>query len=498
MTVRGPSRRDVLRAFGVAAAAPLACGDNLRGRGTIAIVGGGLAGLTAASMLVHAGAPVDVYEAAPRVGGRIYTARDVNSYGHNVDLGGEHIDTSHVVMQALAASYGLVVDDLRDINQVLPYEAITFFDGRIVPAFEVQPELDTLHAKLLAARYANDAARIDQLSVPAWLDEAGLAPTSLLRRIIEVAYTQELGLEASEQTAWNLIAGVDALDPYGLAIWGEHDRALHLHEGSAALTDALAARFTDRIHLQHRLVRVEASGGRYTLAFATPGGEVLVQAEHVVYALPFSTLRDVDLSRAGLSEAKHRAIAEVGYGTHSKLAMQYEERYWRGRLWDGTVLTDVGKLQGLWDASRLQGVDFGSTSTEYGILMNCVGGARGIDIGSGAVRDQADIIRLWIQKVLAAPGSDKYIPGTALRMVWPSHPFSKGSRACYRVGQWTTLRGVEGAREGNQLFCGEHCSLDFQGTMEGAARTGLVVAAELLDELGADRPLALTALLPLV
>jgi flavin-dependent amine oxidoreductase len=36
---------------------------------------------------------------------------------------------------------------------------------------------------------------------------------------------------------------------------------------------------------------------------------------------------------------------------------------------------------------------------------------------------------------------------------------------------------------GNLHFCGEHCSVDFQGFMEGACETSARVAAALLQEL---------------
>jgi monoamine oxidase len=72
-------------------------------------------------------------------------------------------------------------------------------------------------------------------------------------------------------------------------------------------------------------------------------------------------------------------------------------------------------------------------------------------------------------------------------MHWPSYEHVKGSYASYKVGQWEFF-GTEGAREGNQHFCGEHCSEDFQGFMEGGAETGAMVAAEVLDDLGIDQP----------
>ena len=38
-------------------------------------------------------------------------------------------------------------------------------------------------------------------------------------------------------------------------------------------------------------------------------------------------------------------------------------------------------------------------------------------------------------------------------------------------------------RQGNILFAGEHCSLDFQGFMEGGAAEGARAAGEILADL---------------
>ena len=75
-----------------------------------------------------------------------------------------------------------------------------------------------------------------------------------------------------------------------------------------------------------------------------------------------------------------------------------------------------------------------------------------------------------------------YIAASAVRMHWPIAPFALGSYAVYRPGQ-TSFQGMEGARVGNLHFCGEHCSVDFQGFMEGACETSARVAVALLNDL---------------
>jgi monoamine oxidase len=65
---------------------------------------------------------------------------------------------------------------------------------------------------------------------------------------------------------------------------------------------------------------------------------------------------------------------------------------------------------------------------------------------------------------------------------WPSNPLTRGSYTCYLPGQFTTIAGLEGLPAGNLYFAGEHANsfYDWQGFMEGAALSGLEVAAAIL------------------
>jgi monoamine oxidase len=128
----------------------------------------------------------------------------------------------------------------------------------------------------------------------------------------------------------------------------------------------------------------------------------------------------------------------------------------------------------------------------HGIMTNFLGGEQGVASGEGTAEEWAtgvlpDLEQIW-------PGMDAAWTGKAVRMHWPTVPTMKGSYACYKPGQWA-FYGVEGQREGNLHFCGEHTSLDFQGYMEGGAETGALVAAEILEDLETTQPAGMVAAL---
>jgi monoamine oxidase len=51
------------------------------------------------------------------------------------------------------------------------------------------------------------------------------------------------------------------------------------------------------------------------------------------------------------------------------------------------------------------------------------------------------------------------------------------------VGQYTSFSGYEGAAQGAIHFAGEHCSVNFQGYMEGGASEGARAALEVYHAL---------------
>src|SRR5512139_2625305 len=105
---RGPTRRAFL-AGTAAGAAMLTLPDIARSRSEprIAIVGGGIAGLTCALQLRQYGIGCTLYEASSRIGGRMHS--NYASWGNHqgTELCGELIDSSHKTIRALAKLFAL-------------------------------------------------------------------------------------------------------------------------------------------------------------------------------------------------------------------------------------------------------------------------------------------------------------------------------------------------------------------------------------------------------
>jgi monoamine oxidase len=487
------TRRDFLRTASMAAA-----GAGLTGCRTLAppggggapevvIAGAGIAGLTAAYRLVREGVEVRVLEAQERVGGRMFSLRGRFPDGQVVELGGELIDTGHRRIRALAGELGIPLDDLHAGDRGLA-ETVWHFDGRrisdaeVVAAFRpiaerIAADLASLPAGPTASwREPNGAETLDRTSLAEWLEGSGCE--RWLCRLLGVGYTTEYGLEPGRQSALNLLFLIDP-EPDPLRIYGDSDERFHVQGGNDRITTELAGRLGDGVIANGaRLEAVrERADGAFECSVRRGGSSTTVVAPRLVLAMPFTLLREVRLDLE-LPPVKRRAIAELGYGTNAKLMVGFDSRPWRSEhRSNGAVLTDL-PLQSTWETSREQ-------PGSAGILTNFTGGEHGLALGRGGAAAQAASLVADLERVF--PGLGAARNGVQARFHWPSHPFARGSYACYLPGQWTSIAGVQGERVGNLHFAGEHTADDGQGFMEGGCESGERVAAEILADLGRGR-----------
>jgi monoamine oxidase len=493
---RRTTRRELLRDAGAVSAAAL--GVTAFGRFApaaratpsprIVIVGAGLAGLTAAYRLKQAGYTALVHEASDRVGGRCWTLRGAFADGQIGERGGELIDQGHAAIRQLAQELGLRLDNLLQAERN-GTEPRYYFDGARYSFVDATRDLrdvwSKLHSDLSAASYPTTFDSftergfvLDRMSIVDWINESvpgGIG--SRLGQLLDVAYNIEYGAESSVQSSLNLIYLLGYSGPGNLRIFGKSNEKYHVAGGNDQIPSRLAAALSGQITLGSRLVAVRRnSDGTYTLSFRQGGPTRTVVADRVVLALPFSILRaSVDLSRAGFSDLKRTAIAQLGMGTNSKLHVQFRNRYWESLDSNGETYADTG-YQNTWEVTRAQ-------SGRSGILVDYTGGNIGASFGpgNGTPQERAEQFLEQIEPVL--PGISAQWNQRATVDFWLDYPWTLGSYSYWKVGQYTQFAGIEGRPEGNAFFAGEHTSVDFQGYLNGAVDTGERAAGEVVASL---------------
>ena len=440
----------------------------------ILILGAGMAGLNCAYQLKKAGFTSSVYEASKRTGGRIFSEKNVLHPELVTELGGEFIDTEHKDMLQLCHEFNLPLLDTLSKEEAQFIRDSFYLDGRfyteaeVIAAFEpyqkrIAADIRSLPTVMTFEQHNGQTLYFDKMSIKAYLDSIGLQ--GFLRKGIEVAYLTEYGLETEEQSAINFLYLFSANTARGFQIFGSSDERYKIAGGNQQVTNALFNQVKDQVKVEHKLVRIKEAAGGYELHFNTPGATISVKADMVVCTLPFSVLKNVDL-QIDLPGWKQNAIQNLGYGTNSKLFLGFSKRVWRNYQHSAYMFSDAA-IQTGWDNSQLQK----SKAAGFTVYQ---GGIKGVQLGWGTPQSQASKFVTQLEQMW--PGCAAAYTGKAQRMHWPEHPFTKGSYACYKVGQYTTIRGAEIKPVGNLYFAGEHCSSYFQGFMNGAAETGRMAA----------------------
>ena len=482
------SRRDFLKLSGAIVTA-LAFQPQLHASAAaprIAIVGAGLAGLTAAYRLKQAGYSSTVFEAADRVGGRCWTERGVFNDAQISEHGGELIDQGHTQIRQLAQELGLSLDNLLSA-ETNGTEALYYFDGQPYTYKQATDDLKAIwqkiHSDVSAASYPtlfdNFTGRgyeLDHMSIVDWINESvpgGI--NSKLGQLLDVAYNIEYGAESSVQSSLNLLYLLGYSGQGQLRIFGPSNEKYHVNGGNDQITTRMANALTRQIQLGKELVAIKKnSDGTFTLSIKS-GKKITDHVfDKVVLALPFSILRSsVDYASAGFEPLKETAIREMGMGTNSKLHVQFSQRYWDTLGNNGETFSDRG-YQNTWHVTRAQA----GTS---GILVDYTGGNIGASFGTGTPSSRAQQFLSQIEPVL--PGISQYWNGKASLDYWTGYKWTLGSYSFWKVGQYTKFAGMERKQQGNCHFAGEHTSVDFQGYLNGAVESGERVVDEILADI---------------
>jgi monoamine oxidase len=428
------------------------------------VIGGGLAGLTAAMRLSQAGVQLHIFEARVRTGGRIRTHQE-DVGGVQIELGGELIGARHTSIRRLCCDMGIVLNDCGSSEDLIPDSVV--LSHRRLPQTQVlglRRELDAL---------------IDHLSDLA----TGVSPNEPWRAPKVIKQLGMISVEnwmAENRYSSNLISLFSDLPPHGQSVLALlalisgvgaraffHDNErLIVEGGTRRIIEGLANILGDRIECGCRVDAVEQIRGGVRLSITHADGSKLeADARSAIIALPHTALSNVK----GL-QWFHKLIAP-SMSQNQKMTVLSRTNNVSGRRWPVCLLTD--QAHRIVNSSRMETTD-GRVNQRIDVLIRPLG--KNLVIPSSIVEDVLALCDL--------PADSETI---VIRSGWSSDPFSLGSYAFF--GPHSLQQTIQNVQDGSPpfFFAGDYILPGFAGYMEGAVRSGTYAAQNLLAYL-AGRP----------
>lgn len=445
----------------------------------VIVIGAGLSGLQAAWELEQAGLKVRVLEGRERVGGRVHTFADVQGdpeAGANI-IYGEYrrlLDVTtrlrlrlddQVPRLARHSSYTLVLDGKPIAKKAWPDSPRNPFPPalREMMPWQYVPLVTSQENPLQAVEgwYAAANAPLD-VSMRDFLRAQG-ATDAMIRLGYDTIPTY--GLNARDVSAL-LMACVSA---YTQAQKNARPVMLLAAGGNQRITAAMAAALREPVRLGQTVKAIEEQGSQVHVRSADGSRHA---ARAVICALPFTTLRDIDL-RPGLAGEQARAVRTLPSQMIYQTAVHVSHPFWEADDLEPSMWTDshIGRVAAIYRGTGLDDVS--------SLVVSSFGpGCAYLDrLGKDSA---ADYVVAQIEKMRPAARGKLTVVG---QHSWARDPFSGGAWSYFNPGTVTRFLPAMIQPHGRVHFCGEHTSIVARG-MEGAVESGSRAAAAVVAQLG--------------
>lgn len=463
--------------FGLAPSIKDAClGVPLGGgeKGSVVIIGAGLAGLAAARHLRLFGFKVVIVEGRKRPGGRVRTRKMVgNGEGEGVvaaaDLGGSVLTgINGNPLGVLARQLGFPLHKVRDICPLyLP-------DGKVVDS-EVDSRVEVTFNKLL-----DKVCKLRE----AMLEEVNCVDVSLgyaleaFRNTYEVAETSQERMLLDWHLANLEYANASLLSDLSMAFWDQDDPYemggdhCFIPGGNERFIRALA---DDLPIIYDRAVEKIQYGSDGILVFA--GGQVF-RGDMALCTVPLGVLKRGSIEFVPeLPVAKKEAIERIGFGLLNKVAMLFPYDFWGGDIDTFGHLTEDSTMRGEFFL-------FYSYSSVSGgpLLVALVAGESAVKFESMSPVDAVNRVLDILKSIFARKGIQVPDPIQVVCTRWGKDRFTYGSYSYVAIGASGDDYDVlaESIGDGRLFFAGEATNRRYPATMHGAFLSGLREASNIL------------------
>ncbi|MDB6092062.1 MAG: hypothetical protein JWN85_4846 [Gammaproteobacteria bacterium] len=431
------------------------------------IIGAGVAGLVAARALAEAGRSVLVLEARDRIGGRVWTRRDVDS-AVPIELGAEFI-------------HGQIPQTLRLLHEVGEAALATSGAHWTVLNGKLQQRTEDLFGQVQEALKEENVLGKPDVSFQEFLDSAGRHGVC----------------EEAKALARGFVQGFDAADPARVSVhsiaeeWGSGGMLdapqFRPLGGYGSILRALAGAL-DRTNVRLQLHTVVKSI-RWARGMVDVEGVFLdrpfrVKASKAIVTVPIGVLQLPDGAEGAIRftpaiSEKNGALAGIVAGPVLKIMLRFRTLFWEeldgGRYHDAAFFHSPGiTFPTFWTCMPLRAP-----------LLNAWMG--GPDAARLSQASDSDIIHQALESLESLFGKRALAKAqleAAYIHNWERDPFSRGAYSYVSVGNSGARAALAAPLQETLFFAGEATDTEGEAaTVTGALQSGARAAREVTESL---------------
>ncbi|AGK53558.1 flavin monoamine oxidase family protein [Bacillus sp. 1NLA3E] len=457
----------------------------------IIVVGAGLAGLVAASLLKEAGHKVVIIEANNRVGGRVYTIRSPFSNGLYFNVGPMRIPDSHFLTLEYIKKFGLSINLF--INRS-PLD-ILYFNGikTQLSTFERYPSV--LNFPVAPNERGKSAEELWKLAIQPIMDFVNQNPTRNWFHVEKEfknyslgsflkSYHYQYGTTFSDG-AVDMIGALLDLEAYmGISfiealreeIYFRSNRFYEITGGMDLLPRAFLPQLNEIIMFNQRMTKIVQHNNSVTIHSTHQDTleQSTITGDLAIITIPFSVLRFVKIEPyQSFSYYKRRAIRELNYMAATKIGIEFKSRFWeRYDQFGGKSITDL-PIRFTYYPS--QGI---GTKGPALVLASYTWADEAMTWNGLSNEERVQYALNNLAEIYGDQVYSEFVTGTSYS--WVDNPYSAGAFTAFEPGQETELYPYIFIPEGRVHFAGEHTTLT-HAWMQGAIESGIRVALEVTD-----------------
>ncbi|MDP8955941.1 MAG: FAD-dependent oxidoreductase [Actinomycetota bacterium] len=444
----------------------------------VVVVGGGLAGLTAARDLAAAGLSPVVLEARDRVGGRTLN-QDIGN-GKVVELGGQWIGPTQDRVAKLAAELGVETFPTYDDG-----ERVVFVDER---RLQYKGDYPTRINPVVLADFGQALVRVERLAKRVPLEKPWTAPkakewdgqtfeswvrrntrTRRARQFFQVTVQGVFSTELCNLSLLHFLfyahSGGSVQKLIGVKDCAQQDRFVG---GSQLLAIEMARGLGDSVRLRTPVRRIRQTDGGVTVE----GDGTSVSGGSVVVAVPPTLAGRIDYDPP-LPFVRDQLHQRMPHGTVIKANVIYEQPFWRREGLSGQAFDLEMPFSTVFDNSPPDG--------SPGALVGFFEAEQAIRYGQMTVEDRR---KTAVECLVRYFGRKAASPEAYYELDWSAEEWTRG---CYGghmpPGAWTQFGPALREPVGRIHWAGTETAIRWCGYMDGAIESGHRAANEVISAL---------------